>query len=510
MWQEIGAKRGRPVLVPEGYAKQRKRGDADAGAGVRPRNSTQRTGKPCTCAPLPAGTGKESALCERRKCSHMRNRQAEQHVQAVLAGIANRARIDRKHRFGGLYSLLNEELLRWSFYNLNRSAAPGVDDVTWADYENNLDRNLHVLVAKLKRKAYRARLLRRHYILKENDKRRPLGIPVLEDKIVQAAAKMVLEAIYEADFYGYSFAYRPERGAKDAVREMAFRLQFGPFGWVVDADISGFFVNMNHDWMIRMLNERINDRAFTGLILKWLKAGVLEDLQTVTHPATGTPQGGVISPILANIYLHYVMDMWFQKRVQTQLQGKSMMMRYADDSVSAFQLKVDAEKYLVLLKERLARFGLTLSEEKTRLVKFTRYKIHRSESFNFLGFEFRWGLDRNRRPHVKRRTMRARLRRAIGEMTAWIKEERSAGIRPTMRTLAKKLLGHWNYYGVHYNSDSLWEFYKHTCRVVFTWLNRRSQRRGYSWARFNAMLARYQIPRPRIVEPAVKRRFAMC
>jgi len=442
--------------------------------------------------------------------SHMRNREAEQHVQAVLAGIANRARIDRKHRFGGLYSLLNEEALRWSFYNLNRKAAPGVDEVTWAEYESNLDENLRHLVDRLKHKAYRARLVRRHYIPKEGGKRRPLGIPVLEDKLVQHAAKMILENIYEADFYGYSFAYRPGRGAKDAVRELTFRLQFGPFGWVVDADITGFFDNMNHDWMIRMLNERINDRAFTGLILKWLKAGVLEDMQTVTHPATGTPQGGVISPVLANIYLHYVLDMWFQERIQKQMQGKSMMMRFADDFVSAFQLKADAERSLVLLKERLAKFGLSLSEEKTRLVKFTRYEIHRNESFNFLGFEFRWGLDRNRRPHVKRRTMRARFKRALRELATWLTKERSAGLRATMRTLAKKLLGHWNYYGVHYNSESLWEFYRQACRMVFKWLNRRSQRLSYSWDRFNMMLARFAIPKPRIVEPDAKRRFALC
>jgi RNA-directed DNA polymerase len=440
----------------------------------------------------------------------MRNRKAEQHVQAVLAGIANRARTDRKHRFGGLYGLLNEEALRWSFYNLNRKAAPGVDEVTWGEYESNLDENLRHLVERLKRKAYRARLVRRHYIPKENGKRRPLGIPVLEDKLVQYAAKMILEAIYEADFYGYSFAYRPERGARDAVREMTFRLQFGPFGWVVDADIAGFFDHMNHEWMIRMLDERIHDRAFSGLILKWLKAGVLEDMQTVTHPATGTPQGGVISPILANIYLHYVLDMWFQKRVQKLSQGQSVMMRYADDSVSAFQRKADAEQYLERLKERLGKFGLALSADKTRLVKFTRYEIHRNESFSFLGFEFRWGLDRNRRPHVKRRTMRERLRRALRELAAWLKAERSAGLRPLMRTLAQKLTGHWNYYGVYYNSASLWEFYRQVCRVVFKWLNRRSQRHSYSWPRFKVMLARYAMPKPRITEPALKRRFAFC
>ncbi len=440
----------------------------------------------------------------------MRNRKAGEHVQTILAGIANRARIDKKHRFGGLYSLLNEEALRTSFHSLNRNAAPGVDGVTWAEYETNLDENLRELTARLKRKAYRARWVRRHYIPKEHGKRRPLGIPVLEDKIVQHAAKMILEAIYEAEFYGYSFAYRPERGARDAVRELTFRLQFGRFGWVVDADIAGFFDNMNHEWLIRMLNERIADRAFTGLILKWLKAGVLEELQTVTHPATGTPQGGVISPVLANIYLHYVLDLWFQKRVQKEAQGASVMMRYADDFVSAFQRKADAQRFLEELKARLGKFGLTLSTEKTRLLRFTRYQIHGGESFSFLGFDFWWGMDRHRRPHVKRRTMRTRVRRGLRELTAWLRKERHSGLRKVMQSLGRKLLGHWNYYGVHYNSESLWEFYRQAQRIVFKWLNRRSQRRSYSWDRFKRMWARHEMSKPRITEPATKRRFAVC
>jgi RNA-directed DNA polymerase len=261
----------------------------------------------------------------------MRNRQADEHVQAVLAGIANRARVSKRHRFGGVYTLLNEELLRCSFYNLNRKAAPGVDEVTWADYESNLDINLQALVERLKRKAYRARLVRRHYIPKGNGKRRPLGIPVLEDKLVQHAAKTILEAIYEADFIEYSFAYRPERCAKDAVNELCFRLQFAPVSWVVEADIKGFFDNIDHEWMLRMLEERIDDRAFVRLIGKWLRAGVLEDIHTVTHPGAGTPQGGVISPILANIYLHYVLDLWFEKVVQKEAKGECLLMRYADD-----------------------------------------------------------------------------------------------------------------------------------------------------------------------------------
>lgn len=439
----------------------------------------------------------------------MRNRQVDEHVQAVLAGIANRARVSKEHRFGGVYTLLNEELLRWSFYNLNRKAAPGVDEVTWDDYERNLDANLQALVERLKRKAYRTRLVKRRYIPKGNGKFRPLGIPVLEDKLVQYGAKAILEAIYEADFVEYSFAYRPERSAKDAVRELCFRLQFAPVSWVVEADIKGFFDNIDHDWMLRMLAERIDDRAFVQLIGKWLKAGVLEDIHTVTHPGAGTPQGGVISPILANIYLHYVLDLWFEKVVKKEAEGKCLLMRYADDFVCAFRYKADAERfYRDLLSKRLAKFSLEVAPEKTRMLRFTRYEVHKSECFEFLGFEFRWGQNRHKRPQVKRRTVRKKLRAACRELQAWIIKSRHLGIRPIMATLARKLRGHWNYFGVPYNSKSLWEFYHHACELVYKWLNRRSQRRSFTWARLTAILERYGIPKPRITEKAPKRRYA--
>ena len=436
----------------------------------------------------------------------MRNRQAEEHVQAVLAGIANRARVSKRHRFGGVYTLLNEECLRRSFYKLNRKAAPGVDEVTWEEYESNLDENLTGLVDRLKRKAYRTRLVRRHYIPKDNGKRRPLGIPVLEDKLVQHAAKEILEAIYEADFVEYSFAYRPERSAKDATNELCFRLQFGPISWVVEADIKGFFDNIDHGWMLRMLEERIDDRAFVRLIGKWLKAGVLEDIHTVTHPGNGTPQGGVISPILANIYLHYVLDKWFEKVVQKEAKGECFLIRYADDFVCAFRYKADAERfYRQQLPERLAKFMLEVAPDKTRMFRFTRYEVHESNSFEFLGFEFRWGQNRHKRPQVKRQTVRKKLRSSCREMQAWIKANRSLGIRPLMATLARKLRGHWNYFGVPHNSLSLWSFYKYTCEVVYKWLNRRSQRRSFTWERFNAMLDRYRIPKPSISTKPKKR-----
>ncbi len=439
----------------------------------------------------------------------MRDRESEEHIQAILAGIANRARIDKQHRFGALYTLLNKDLLRWSFYNLNRKAAPGVDDVWWVDYERELEANLDDLVDRLKGKAYRTRLVKRHYIPKGKDSFRPLGLPVLEDKLVQYAVKMVLEAIYEEDFIEYSFGYRPGRSAKEASGELAFRLQFGPFHRVVEADIKGFFDNINHEWMLNMLEKRVHDRAFVHLIGKWLRAGVLEDLNTVIHPAAGTPQGGVISPILANIYLHYTLDVWFENKVKEGCEGEAMLIRYADDFVCAFQYHRDAAHfYQRLLPERLKRFGLELAPDKTRLVRFSRFGGDRNERFEFLGFEFRQGLNRHLKPQVKRRTSRVRQRRAMNALTEWIKRNRHQGLRPLMSTLIRKLRGHYNYYGVTHNSVSLWEYWDHVNRTVYKWLNRRSQRRSFTWAKFNAMFEQYKVPRPYIKETQGRKRYA--
>lgn len=431
----------------------------------------------------------------------MQKRESEQHMQTVLAGIANRASIDAEHRFGGLYSLLNKEFLRWSFYQLNRKASAGIDEITWSDYESDLDENLDVLVDLLKRKAYRTKLVKRHYIPKGNDKFRPLGIPVLEDKLVQYAAKTILEQIYEADFTDDSFAYRPKRSAKQASWELCRRLQFSPVTWVVEADIKGFFDHIDHDWMIQMLEKRVHDRAFSGLIRKWLKAGILEDLHTVIHPEAGTPQGGVISPVLANIYLHYVLDKWFEKNVKAKCKGEAFLLRYADDFVCAFRYKGDAERfYKEQLPQRLSRFSLELAPDKTRLIRFTRYDAETGNRFDFLGFEFRWDLNAEGKPQVKRRTSRAKQATAMAALTQWIKWNRSRGLRTIMGTLKRKLQGHYNYYGVHHNLKSLWQYWFHAMRVVFKWLNRRSQRRSFNWDNFNAMLKRYAIPYPKLTE----------
>jgi len=432
----------------------------------------------------------------------MREDSPEYDVQAVLTGIANRARVSKTHRFGGLYSLLKEPYLRWSFQQLNRRAAPGVDGESWREYASELDQRLPQLAERLKRKAYRARQIRRSYIPKSGGRKRPLGIPVVEDKAVQYGGAKILEAIYEADFIEYSFAYRPGRGAKDAVYELNKQIQFGRFRWAVEADIRGFFDNLGHAWTVRMLEHRIKDRAFVGLIHKWLKAGVMEDMQTVIHPGAGTPQGGVISPMLANIYLHYALDLWFEKVVKRRCRGRALLIRYADDFVCLFQYKEDAEQFYADLPQRLGKFGLEVATEKTRLLKFTRFDTGpKNESFEFLGFEFRWGLNRQYKPQVKRRTSRARMRKAVAEMTAWLRgKARGLSIRQMMQRLHSKLLGHWNYYGVHGNSDSLWEYWALVGRLLHKWLNRRSQRRSYSWEQLKRLLQRHAVAKPRIIE----------
>jgi len=362
-----------------------------------------------------------------------------------LRGIAKRARRDKKARFGDLYRLLNEENLRGCFYGLRRSAAPGVDQVTFKEYERDLDSNLTALVKRLKEKRYRAKLVRRKYIPKANGKLRPLGIPALEDKLLQLAVAKVLEAIYEQDFLECSWGYRPKRGPQEASRQLAGRLYVGRIGWVVEADIRGFFDNISHEWMLRMLAERIEDGAFLRLISKWLKAGILEEDGKVVHPATGTPQGGIVSPILANVYLHYVLDLWFERRVKKQSQGDVFMMRFADDFVCAFQYRNDAVRLERQLSERLGKFGLAVAPEKTRTLQFNRYVPEPNEAFELLGFEFRWVKTRAGQMGVRRRTSPKKLRASVKAFTEWIKAYRHSRVRTLMQAFSRKLCWYWNY-----------------------------------------------------------------
>jgi group II intron reverse transcriptase/maturase len=268
----------------------------------------------------------------------------------------------------------------------------------------------------------------------------------------------------------------------------------------VEADIKGFFDNIDHEWMIEMLEQRIDDRRFLRLIKKWLKAGILEEDGKVLHPATGTPQGGIVSPVLANVYLHYALDLWFEKVVKKRCRGAVYLCRYADDFVCAFEYKEEADRFYSELTERLGKFKLTLSAEKTRVVKFSRFPESAGTSFDFLGFEFRWGESRKGKKLIKQRTTRKKFQQSLRNFTTWCRKQRGVGIAKLLKTLNAKLRGHYNYYGVIGNYESLKAFFRQAMMILRKWLNRRSQKKSYSWKQFWAMLERHRIERPRITE----------
>jgi group II intron reverse transcriptase/maturase len=406
-----------------------------------------------------------------------------------------------------LYRLLNKENLRHCFYQLRKTAAPGVDQITFEQYEHNLDAKLEDLVKRLKEKRYRAKLVRRKYIPKANGKMRPLGIPALEDKLLQEAVAQVLRAIYEEDFLDSSWGYRPHRGPREASRALADQLHRGKIDWVVEADIRGFFDNISHEWLMRMLAERVEDKALLKLINKWLKAGILEEDGKVVDPETGTPQGGIVSPVLANVYLHYALDLWFKQWVRKHCQGQVLMIRFADDFVCGFQHEADAKRFEKELSVRLAKFGLEVAPEKTRTVSFGRNKPESNEVFEFLGFEFRWVRRRTGRMGVQRRTAPKRLLRTVAGYTEWIKENRHSPIKAIMTTMSQKLSGHLNYYGVIGHYESLSKLFHECKKLLFKWLNRRSQRRSYTWKTFNDLLRTHAFPKPAIIEQPLQPSF---
>jgi group II intron reverse transcriptase/maturase len=427
-------------------------------------------------------------------------RTTEQDWQTFLRAIAEKAHTDKNHRFGDLYRWLDRDVLRLCFFQLRKDAASGVDGVTYQEYEKKLEANLEDLEGRLQRKAYRARLVRRKYIPKGNGKMRPLGIPALEDKLVQTGVTQILLAIFEMDFLPCSYGYRVGRSAHDAIKTLTAELQFGGHNFVYEADIKGFFENIRWDWLEQMLQQRIADGALLNLIRKWLRAGILEEDGQVVHPQTGTPQGGIISPVLANIYLHYALDLWFERRVRPQQQGQCRLIRYADDFVVAFEYRDEAEAFDPALKTRLAQFGLELAADKTKTLRFGRQGGPANGRFDFLGFEFYWQPDRKGQPRVKRRTATKKWRAGMQRMRDWIKENRHRPLPKVMKTLRAKLQGTWNYYGLIGNYRRMKLLYEETHRTLYKWLNRRSQRRSLHLPAVDRLFKRFQIPPPRIVE----------
>jgi group II intron reverse transcriptase/maturase len=407
--------------------------------------------------------------------------------------------------FTSLAHLLNVEFLRGCYRSLGKEKACGMDGRSWHEYGEQLDANLTDLVERLKAKRYKPLPAKRVYIPKNEHEMRPLGLPAIEDKIVQKGIARILEAIYEADFCDGSYGFRPNRSCHQAIKAVDEAIMRSPMNYVIEADIKGFFDHVSHDWMMQFLRVRVRDSSLLLLIRRFLKAGYIESGHLI-RPEEGTPQGGNLSPMLANIFLHYVLDLWFEKRVKPHMSGTCRLVRYADDFVCMVQDRRDAESLETMLRERFAKFGLTLHPEKTRTISFGRYErehAHRqgrkAHTFDFLGFTHYCGRSRQGNFLLGRKTSGKKFRKACKELNTWLKQVRSVlPLSQIWPALAAKLRGHYGYYGVSGNSRKIRQFGYVTIRAVYKWLNRRSQRRNFTWKTFNAYLTHYPLPRPRI------------
>lgn len=428
-------------------------------------------------------------------------------MSTELKRIGEKARACPGLVFTTLYHHVTDiDNLRDSFKSLDGRKATGVDGITKAVYGANLEANLQELSDKLKRMGYRPQPKRRGYVPKPgSDKMRPLGISSFEDKIVEEAVKRVLEPIYETIFENSSYGYRPGRSQLDCVRELGATIQQRQVNYVVEADIRGFFDHVNHQWLTKFLEFRIGDNRILRLIHRMLKSGILED-GLVRASEEGTPQGSIISPLLSNIYLHYALDRWFSQRVSRGCKGEAYFFRYADDFVACFQYKREAEIFRRRLGERLDYFHLQLAEEKTRSIEFGRFargdataRGEKPEEFIFLGFTFYCGKTRNGRFKVKRRTSRKKLNQSLRKFTEWAIESRNTLRKGEMLRRAKaRVVGHLNYYAITDNGKMCGIYLYHATRILFKWINRKSQRKSYTWEGFNQVLKWVGWPEVRI------------
>lgn len=405
--------------------------------------------------------------------------------------------------------------MREAYRRTRKDGALGVDGQTAEQYAANLEENLRSLLERAKAGTYQAPPVKRVHIPKgTGTETRPIGIPTFEDKILQRAVAMVLEAVYEQDFLDCSFGFRPRRSAHQALGTLDHRLVRMAGGWIVEIDIRKFFDTLDHGHLREILRHRVLDGVLLRLIGKWLHAGVLEDGR-LTYPEAGSPQGGVISPILANIFLHEVLDTWFDREVRPRLGGKAHLIRYADDAVLLFAKEEDARRVLSVLPKRFGKFGLALHPEKTRLVEFRRPDRRPSKpgadasrrpgTFDFLGFTLYWGVSRAGRWVVKCKTAKDRFRRALQRVVAWCREHRHDEVRAQWKTLVRKLRGYYEYYGIIGNSKNLQSFLYEVTRAWRKWLSRRSQRAHIAWERMQKLLERYPLPPARITHPLLPR-----
>ena len=429
--------------------------------------------------------------------------QSRSNAPSVLERVRHIASRNKETRFTALlHHIYEPDMLRTAYFRLKKEAAPGMDGETWQHYGEALEENLQGLSHRLKRGAYRAKPVRRVYIPKADGRQRPLGVPVLEDKIVQRAAVEVLNAIYETDFLGFSYGFRPGRSQHNALDALYTALQTRKVNWVLDLDIKGFFDGISHEWLVKFIEHRVADRRVVRLIQKWLNAGVLEDGKRIGREE-GTPQGGSASPLLANIYLHYVFDLWVQAWRRKRAHGEVIVVRYADDIVAGFQSKADAEQFQAELTERMKKFNLELHPEKTRLLEFGTYAIQnrqrrgegKPETFNFLGFTHICVKKRsNGRSTVLRQTVRKRLQAKLSEVKAELVRRRHSPIPEQGKWLAAVVRGHMQYYGVPMNQPALLVFRYRVGRHWHRALSRRSQNGRIRWDRMRRLIARWLPP----------------
>lgn len=425
-----------------------------------------------------------------------------------LARIAELARGNRELQFSSIAHLLTIDSLAHAFVCLRKEASAGVDGVTYQEYDVDFERRVRELHDRLKSGRYRAQPLRRIYIPKEDGKQRAISIPALEDKMVQWATVELLNAIYEQDFLECSYGFRPKRGAQQALDAVRETICCHSITHVLEADICAYFDSIVREQLVELIQKRVRDGSILRLIGKWINVGVIEDGRLLVTE-TGTGQGQVISPLLANIYLHYVLDEWFEKVVKPRLRGQAYEIRYADDFILCFQCRQDAEKVLEVLAKRFAQYGLKLHPEKTRLIEFGRNALKRSDAqgggkpgtFDFLGFTHicKWSRKGNFTVHV--RTMRKRLRRGLKAVSQWCRGHRHDDVAVQCATLNRKLRGHYQYYGRSTNFRSLREFYNGVRRIWKKWLSRRTRGKGLTWPEYENLLKRHTLLEPWITRP---------
>ena len=425
-----------------------------------------------------------------------------QTVSTKLQRIAEQAKEYPERVFTTLVHLMDVDFLREAFHRTNKKSAPGIDGMTAAKYAENLEENLQDLYERLRNGQYRAMPVERVWLDKEDGRKRPIGKPVLEDKIVQRAVAMLLEAVYEQDFHDFSYGFREGRSPHQALHELREQCMGMNIGWIVDLDVCGFFDNLDRGMLREVLKQRVNDGGIIRLIGKWLNAGVI-DGEDMIYPERGTPQGSVVSPILANVFLHHVLDDWFEREVKPRMKGRVFLIRFADDAVIGCELEEDARRIMEVLPKRFARYGLTIHPQKTKLVRFRkprREEIGKENgAFDFLGFTHYWAKSRRGYWVIKRKTASKRVRRAIKMFWQWCRQNRHEPITEQYKKLCQKLRGYYQYYAIRGNYEMLKTVLRQVERAWRYWLSRRSNKSNIPWVKYRKLQRTFPLPQPKII-----------